>query len=844
MNNVVDVMDYIDEFEEKLIEREKSLTAANKDFKDVNDLTSLLTELDEIIADLRNKYIAGQKALRKDSSNEELKKQVESNLRELDTYLKERALYEFEITSTMQDYEAKLAKFKFAESLNSELAKLKKLYHDRKDIISKIKLIAKPLDGDNSRFNPYDDIIFSLDNADELMKYQKSLKAIDDQVLNLQNTLNEHLFDEKAEENIETNDFNTPILDGDLMELFHQKEEILNQLKVIEKLPGPKVRFNFNGNVFEVPKSRKVSYTNFLRQLKVIDANIEKRTHNDLIVKLDENLLSKMTGPQKRAYLSSLLLQIENIPHGIVVDYIGGKLIPVEYKELYLKINKMLKAEKNFSENWSFALDVNAISKMSEEEKVNYYSDILAKLSQVPVTDPVTVELNEDTYIVNKKDQSLLKKCCLGLEEAKKGLNKEVSKLESEEELTNTDNSRVENIINKGKKILVTIENKTVSVLDSNVKKLAEKWAVVKSIKGTLENYKESVFEKASGLFQLNEDEDISLTADLDITIDEEYVDSLSDDKKVIYYHTLLDDIKNSKIDNEKTVQVGEVVYKIDGKYENLFNCINKRIEKIEKKKTLPVLVEKVKKANYLDKIKRQLKKKTVQLGLGLGAMFCAGFGLGRMTAKSNTVPNVVVTDNTLNNDSKSVLINDDIIKNIDNALENNNYENLESVATVSNALGTSEEALNDDIAEIDNNFQNDNYNIKKESDALTNPFGETFTLKDNAKIFMNYDSSNEYNPMFRNDVYTTTGVQLQLKDGSIVEINYNDSNAKEIVENLIQNGAIIIARRAVANEGLQDYLQNGVDTGVFFEQSIDLANSSSELQEIINDSLFQGRGL
>ena len=37
MNNVTD---YINEFEEKLIEREKSLTAANKDFKDVNDLTS------------------------------------------------------------------------------------------------------------------------------------------------------------------------------------------------------------------------------------------------------------------------------------------------------------------------------------------------------------------------------------------------------------------------------------------------------------------------------------------------------------------------------------------------------------------------------------------------------------------------------------------------------------------------------------------------------------------------------------------------------------------------------------------------------------------------------------
>ena len=124
MNNVTD---YINEFEEKLIEREKSLTAANKDFKDVNDLTSLLTELDEIIADLRNKYITSQKALRKDSSNEELKKQVDANLKELDTFLKERALYEFEIVNTMRDYETKLFKVKLDESLNSKLEVLKKM---------------------------------------------------------------------------------------------------------------------------------------------------------------------------------------------------------------------------------------------------------------------------------------------------------------------------------------------------------------------------------------------------------------------------------------------------------------------------------------------------------------------------------------------------------------------------------------------------------------------------------------------------------------------------------------------------------------------------------------------
>lgn len=818
MNNVTD---YINEFEEKLIEREKSLTAANKDFKDVNDLTSLLTELDEIIANLRNKYITSQKALRKDSSNEELKKQVDANLKELDTFLKERALYEFEIVNTMRDYESELFKFKLDESLNSKLEELKKLYHDRKDIITKMKLISEPLDENSSRFDPYDGVTFSLENADKFIDYQKSLQAIDDQILDLQNLLNDKLFDQKAEENIEISEFNTPILDGDLMNLFHQKEEILNELKAIENLPGPKVRFNFNKNAFEVPKSRKVSYINLLKQLKVVEANIEKRTHNELIVKLDENLLAKMEGPQRRAYLSSLLLQIENIPHGIVVDYVGGKLIPIEYKELYLKISKMLKAEKRLSENWSFALDVNALSKMTDEEKVSYYSDILTKLSEVPVTDPVNVLLDDETYIVNKKDESLLMKCYQGLSEAKQNLKQETLKL-AQEQITTNDNVEPENNIDNSEKVQVTMENKLVSVLKTNVKQLAEKWAVVKSVKKTLENYKENILTKVSDVLKLNEES--SLDTDLDITIDEEYVASLTDDEKIIYYHTLLDDIKNSKIEHEKTVQMDENTYKIDEKYEKLFNNIKKRISKIEKKKTLPVLVEKVKKANYLDKIKRQLKKKTVQIGLGLGAMFCVGFGLGRMSVKTSPTQNVGVTFDTLDNNSQNDYVNDVVVKTIDEALENN--ENLESAATSSNAL-------KDDTSMLDDNFQKAN-----------TPFGETFTLKDNAKIFSNYDSSIEYNPMFKNDIYTTTGVQLQLKDGSIAEINYNDPNAKEIVEDLIQNGAVILARSAVANEGLQDYLQNGIDTGVFFEQSINLANTTSELQEIINDSLSQGRGL
>ena len=140
--------------------------------------------------------------MRKDSSNEELKKQVDANLKELDTFLKERALYEFEIVNTMRDYETKLFKVKLDESLNSKLEELKKLYHDRKDNITKMKLISEPLDENSSRFDAYDGVIFSLENADKFIDYQKSLQTIDDQILDLQNLLNDKLFDQKAEENI------------------------------------------------------------------------------------------------------------------------------------------------------------------------------------------------------------------------------------------------------------------------------------------------------------------------------------------------------------------------------------------------------------------------------------------------------------------------------------------------------------------------------------------------------------------------------------------------------------------------------------------------------------------
>ena len=230
------VVDYINEFEERMSELENAEKNVNKDFKDVIDLTSLMKELDGIIDDLRKKYMESQKALLQDSTNEELKKQVQNNLKELDTFLKERALYELEIVSTMKDFEQRFMKIKLSNLPEDDSNKLKELYHDRENIIFQMKQLSESSDSNSFTFDPYDEAVFSLESADEYINYRKQLKTVDDQILNLQTNLNNLLFDKNKVETIETKDFNSSVLDGNLMDLFYQKEEILNQLKIIDKI--------------------------------------------------------------------------------------------------------------------------------------------------------------------------------------------------------------------------------------------------------------------------------------------------------------------------------------------------------------------------------------------------------------------------------------------------------------------------------------------------------------------------------------------------------------------------------------------------------------------------------
>ena len=142
-------------------------------------------------------------------------------------------------------------------------------------------------------FDPYDDLSFFHSDADKVLEAQKELKQIDDKILNLQvylNTVNTVLFDTQNEYVITTSTLNTAILNGDLASLNLKKEEIIAKLKLIEEMSGQKVTLKYNGKQYEIRKGKDGQYKSLLHELDVVNKNITKLTHNDLIVRLDEEL--------------------------------------------------------------------------------------------------------------------------------------------------------------------------------------------------------------------------------------------------------------------------------------------------------------------------------------------------------------------------------------------------------------------------------------------------------------------------------------------------------------------------------------------------------------------------
>lgn len=872
------VADFINEFENKLNEREAFLNNESTDLKNIESLTKSLNELDSLLADLRKEYNNSRRASKNDLGNKELKEAENKAWAEIESYLQKRVLVQAEIESAINNYKMKVLSVRKDVNADKDIAELKNLYKERNDIISRLEQMAtNSLSQGN--FDPYDDLSFSFSDVDKVLEAQKELKQIDDKILNLQVYLNTVLFDTQNEYIITTSTLNTAILNGDLASLNLKKEEIIAKLKLIEEMSGPKATLKYNGKQYEIRKGKDGQYKSLLHELDVVNKNITKLTHNDLIVRLDEDLLAKMDEPQKRAYLSSLLLQIENVPSSVLVEYIDGKVIPLEYKELYLKIKNMLKPKRKMSENWSIVLDPTLVEKMSNQEKLDYYSNIIERLTKLPMKDSVEITLGDKKYTVNRNDVSLMETCYERYKRVKEEMAKECALLN--QELDDLTKSYEDVLDDDYKKILeeqnelteITVDDKTVKLRGSDLKKYAENHAKIKAMQEQLqekiifddEKYKAMTFDEQISYCKdlINQillkevkqpvnlkldGKDISVDAfyadtmqkateallnigNLDIKIDEDYVSRLNDDEKICYCRLLLHDITERDIENECHVYANNQEYTFDKKYEKLFEKINNRIEILEANKKKPAKVEKSRPAKFLDKIKRQLKKRAVQIGLGLGAMFCVGFGLGRLSNKANVKEEPAITQEVLDNAVDKAVKNAVDVENLDDIIQNAVNEALEKQRQESY-----------DKENIQNEVTTPPATPVEET--IKTPLGETFTLNSDTEIFKSYDSTKGLNPTFKQDIYTTIGVQLQLADGTIMEVDYYDQDAKKIVEELLNNGAVILARRAVANEGMNDYLANGVATGVFLEQTIIPSTATTDLQDIISNTLSQGRGL
>ena len=854
------VTDYINAFEKKLEEREAILNNDSSDLKSVESLTKTLNELDLVLENLRKEYNERREEFEYDKKDPDLKEALDEKWTEIEEQLQQRALVQAEIEETINNYKKKFLSIRSGADANKELSELQNLYKERNKIIAKLEQIESRFKYDGP-FDPYDTIPFSLEEADEVLETQEELKKIDGQILDLQVKINTLLFDTEKEEEIETSFLNTPLMNKDLKELSLEREKVLTKLKAMEEMDGKKVKIRFNGQRYEVCKEKRWQFKKMLYELAKIEKNISKLTHNELIISLDEELLGRMNEPQRITYLSSLLLQIENVPTGILVEYIDGKLIPLEYKDLYLEITDLLRESKKNSDTIDFS---------SPKNTMDYFWKFVESCTKEPLIDPVDITLGDKTYTVNRHDVELLKRCYQFCKERLEKMETKAAKLKQEQDnLKNSAQEQNSNFEKKGKTINVTVDNKEESINEEDLKQFAYNHATIKATEEMLhenitfdeEKYNAMSFDEQinyckdliNQILLKNVKQPVNLKVDgkdiiidasyadtmqkatekllnvssLDVSIDENYVNHLNDDEKICYYRLLLHDITQRDIKEECTFTRNGQEYKFDKKYEKLFEKINNRIEFLEADKKKPLKIQKSRPAKFLAKIKRQLKKRVIQVGLGLSVMFCAGFGLGRLSNKTNVKETPSITQ-------------EDLDSALDKAVKNAvNIENLDDIV---------QKAVNEALEkERQTNQRVDDVVTKEEpvqEEALKMPLGETFTLNNDTPIFQNYDSTNGLKPTFKHDLYTTIAVQIQQPDGNIVEINYFDQDAKEIVAELLRNGAVILARRAVANEAMNDYLAHGIATGVFLEQTIVPSNLTTDLQDIINSTLSQGRGL
>lgn len=748
--------------------------------KDIQDFENLYPEVGKVIEELEAKA--------KETNQESVKQ-------ELDSYLKERLLYE----QTIQEFVKRL------QNVRKELEDMPDLSGKVVEYLYSYRETKKELRYLESRVSNFSDkqIVTVLNEFDEevsiLKEDQKEYLEHVETIKNLENTIR--------------NIYESYILEDD----FDLAEEnvVLDEEVSVTKNTSEELQEKRN---------------EILKELK------KQMDHVLPDIRMDMLLYDQMSVEQKRQYLANLLLQIEAYQdQSFNKFYINGKYIPYAYKDLYQEIYTTMKNLNNKRDSYySYTFDHPTYRTLSNERKFEYVSSLMEKLVSNYKVEPTKVVFNGKSYEVNKNDVPLFQLCADELVKIKGLLDEEVTALESSLQNYCIDNNEM---------IEVTLNNQTKKIAKEKVNEFIKEKARYQNLLEKKEEIDAVTFDQAY-YDVLSEEEKVKyckgilneillrekknpvqlyldgqlVTIDarytkaftmatsklvekkygLDISIDEKRVSQYNDVEKRAYYRLLLDDICEKPI-HEKVVKiVNNKTYSFDKKYESLFDEVVNRYQDLKENSKKKSFVTKIRKAKNLEKIKKAIKTRAVQIAFGATALV-AVFAMG----------------NRLSHQEEKVVM-----------------ETLSETTTNDDIMSTS----NEQKEEIENKVEN----TQKES---LSTLGSVYTLDDMTPIYENRDLTTPLTPKYDTDSYTVVKEHYVMPDQTIETVDYQDENAEEKIAEIKANGGVLQSVSGVAQSAEAHYLENNIPTGVFKTDTIDFQkNLETELSNIVNDNLG-GRG-
>ena len=807
--------------EPTLNERDEKIKKREELIKDINDFTNLLPELNNVITDLEKKVL---------QSNDEKTRQ------ELDSYLKERVLYYDTIQAfTKEALNLKSEIESIPEELRESEERLIHLFYQRRNFSKKIEYYENQ----------------EILNAEEQQDYEnalENLEKIDEEILKNYNYLSEDDWqsENKDEEIIqETSSLLMPLSSPDEREQWmKERKEILSALKEIENSKGRKITYKdiYYGQRFSkrIPRHLRGKYGILMGRLK----KIEKILNKEYLPKIsiDETLINTMTSNQKIQYLANLMLQIEAFTGKSELPCIvNGKMIPFEYKIIYEEIVKKMKNLRGKKVNYyRYTIDINYYDKLDIHAKLNYIDDLANKVTNNFINNPIDFLWNGKKYRIDKNDVPLFNRLSEMSEQAQKECQEEIKRFEQENEeiLNHSNNVETEKL---------TINNEQKSVLKTFFKKFIQNRIYIKALEAAKNKITQIKFdqeyynslnsqEKISYCentiqqiiskkhhnpikFMLNQSkveiDEIDINAFIqasskllesqdkmkehDLTIDEEYVKNLNDEKKIEYYTHLIHEVCSKPIKEKMSQEIQEIMYSFDKKYALLTESLANRIQAIRIKSSNPVQVKRVEKSKKIDKIKKFLKKKAVRIALSVGALVAvvnAGYQLGKQNTNVKEVETEILDQN-----------------------ENKELEKLEPI-------------IIDNVEKMEENEQPS----KAEEETK---LGTDFTLNENPVIYANTDLNEPLKPTYQNDSYRIVAENYQMPDGTIKTVNIEDPNSQEKIDNIKATGGVLQSVSGVAKSGEEDYLENKIPTGVFDIDSINLqGNIGDQVSNLVDQEL------